>query len=262
MNCVMIMRKTIICESCGEYKETHGHGLCRQCYNKQYSKQNRAELNRKAKIYQEENRDEINLKGRKRYATNREKFRQKNRLYRAKHRDELNQKKRLHYEAHRDEINTVRGEKRHENGETSMAENGKCSLFLGVHVAEQVLSNVFKDVVQMPNGNAGYDFICNKGKKIDVKSSCTRIHDRWSDHWAFMINKNKIADFFLCLAFDNREDLNPLHIWLIPAKLVNHRMHIGVSESTLSKWNKYKLDINKVAACCDTMKQTSQTKVT
>lgn len=254
----MIMRKTITCKSCGEYKETHGHGLCRKCYNKQYGKQNRAELNRKAKIYQEDNRDEINLRGRKRYAANSETFRQKNRLYHAEHRDELNQKNRLYYDAHRDKINMARGEKRHNEGETSMAENRECSLFLGVHVAEQVLSKVFKNVVRMPNGNAGYDFICNKGKKIDAKSSCT--HVSGSD-WTFSIRKNKIADMFLLLTFNNRDDLKPLHIWLIPADVINHRQNIGISESNLPKWDKYKLDINKVTACCDVMKQTNQEKV-
>ena len=104
------------------------------------------------------------------------------------------------------------------NGGQPMSENKECSLYLGVHVAEQVLSKVFKNVKQMPNGNKGYDFICNKNMKIDVKSSTILKRDYKSDSWLFQIKRNKIADYFLCLAFDNREDLNPLHIWLIPSE--------------------------------------------
>jgi hypothetical protein len=126
-----------------------------------------------------------------------------------------------------------------------------------VHVAEQVLSKVFKGVEQMPYGHKGYDFICNQGKKIDVKSACTQTHDRKSDSRTFMIRKNKIADYFLCLAFDNREDLNPLHIWLISGHIINHLIGATISESTLSKWDEYKLDIDKVVKCCDSMKHSS-----
>ena len=60
---------------------------------------------------------------------------------------------------------------------------------------------------------------------------------------------------FLLIAFNNRDDLKPLHIWLVPADAINHIQNTGISESTLLKWDKYKLDINKVAACCDRMKR-------
>ena len=108
----------------------------------------------------------------------------------------------------------------------------------------------------MPYGHKGFDFFCNKGKKIDVKSACIYIDNRGnrSDSWSFHIHRNSIADYFLCLAFDNREDLNPLHIWLIPGHIVNHLKGATIAESTLSKWDEYKLDINKVATCCNSMK--------
>jgi len=64
-------------------------------------------------------------------------------------------------------------ERRHRLGiSRPMGENRDCSKFLGVHVAEQVLSQVFNNVEVMPHNNKGFDFICNRGKKIDVKSSC------------------------------------------------------------------------------------------
>lgn len=138
-----------------------------------------------------------------------------------------------------------------------MSENKKCTLFLGVHVAEQVLSKVFKDIQEMPPCNPGYDFTCNQNKKIDVKSSCARINKLGRRTWGFKINHNTIADYFLCITFDNRNDLNPLHIWLIPGNVLNHSSGITISESRIGKWDKYKLDINKVTACCNTLKDKS-----
>ena len=135
-----------------------------------------------------------------------------------------------------------------------MSENKECSSYLGMHIAEQVLSKIFKDVEIMPINNTGYDFTCNKGMKIDVKSSTVDMSGRSLGRWAFVIKRNIIADYFLCLAFDNRKNLNPLHIWLLPSKYVNHLTKISISKSTINKWDEYRLDINKVISCCNTMK--------
>ena len=174
--------------------------------------------------------------------------------YRTNHADEI---KRYRVE-NRDELANREARRRHAHGGKPAAENKQCPTFLGVHVAERVLSKVFKDVKRMPPNNMGCDFICNKGKKIDVKSACTETHYNQRDSWAFTVRRNQIADYFLCLAFDNREDLNPLHIWLIPGHIVNHLKGATIAESTLSKWDEYKLDISKTVACCDNMKETSQ----
>lgn len=160
-----------------------------------------------------------------------------------------------YYKANRDRILSSCKELSYAHGAKPASENKQCSAFLGVHVAERVLSKVFKDVKAMPPNHPGYDFICSKGKKIDVKSACIYTRPKWSGSWNFVINKNKVADFFLCLAFDNRKDLNPLHIWLIPGVIINTLVGAGISESTLPKWDEYKLDINKVITCCDSMKQ-------
>jgi hypothetical protein len=128
--------------------------------------------------------------------------------------------------------------------------NKDCTLYLGVHIAERVLSHVFKDVKRMPHRNPGYDFVCNHGKKIDIKSSC--IHKNGA--WNFNINHNTTADYFLCLAFDNREDLNPLHAWLIPGSKLNHLTAASITQSIIHKWEEYRLDISKILACCNAMK--------
>lgn len=150
---------------------------------------------------------------------------------------------------------------RAKKGGLPMSENKTCSMYLGVHIAEQVLSKVFKNVQTMPTGNKGYDFICNKGKKIDVKSSTMRISKIRAPLWFFNINRNKVADYFLCLAFDNRKSLTPLHLWLIPGNVVNYKHSISISVTTIDKWNEHKLDINKVITCCDAMQDRVRTQI-
>ena len=146
----------------------------------------------------------------------------------------------------------VQWTRHHRNqGHQPMNKNKACSQYLGVFVAERVLSHVFKNVIRMPNGNRGYDFICNKGYMIDVKSSCLNKDGKWR----FKIKHNIIANYFLCLAFDNREDLNPLHVWLISGEKLNHLMLTSIQPSTIHKWDEYRLDIGKVISCCNVMKE-------
>lgn len=135
-------------------------------------------------------------------------------------------------------------------GGMSMTENKQCASYLGIHVAEQALSKTFKDVEVMPPNNPGYDFICNKGKKIDVKSSCIRKQGGWT----FAIRKNIIPDHFLCIAFDNREDLNPLHMWLIPSVEINYLTSLTIRVDNVSVWDDYKLDVGAVVECCNEIK--------
>jgi hypothetical protein len=139
---------------------------------------------------------------------------------------------------------------RHRYGHAPLSENKECPLYLGVHVAERVLSRVFKDVERMPLNNPGYDFICNKGKKIDVKSSCKRGHNEW----VFNISHNLVADYFLLIAFDNRCDLNPLHLWLMPGDKVSHKHSISIRDTKINKWDDHRLDLEKVVACCEEMR--------
>jgi hypothetical protein len=132
--------------------------------------------------------------------------------------------------------------------------NPNCGAYLGIVVAEKVLAKVFKNVQQMPNCNPGYDFKCNNGFKIDVKAACS-IKD-YPHSWMFAIRRNTEADYFLCMAFDNRVDLNPQYIWLIPGKVLNSHVSAHISMSTLDKWAEYELidKLDDVIACCDVMK--------
>jgi len=132
--------------------------------------------------------------------------------------------------------------------------NTNCSAFLGVHVAERVLAESFGAVERTKYGFSGYDFVCGRGYKIDAKSSCRNHTPNKSHRWKFHIDKNTEADYFLCLAFNNRSDLDPEHVWLIPGSKVNKKMSISVSETTLHKWEEWEKPIDKIANCCDILK--------
>ena len=141
----------------------------------------------------------------------------------------------------------------YDKGGSSMNKNRGCSSFLGVYIAERVLSKVFNDVETMPYGYSGYDFICNKGKKIVVKAGCIKKDGRHTG-WEFTINKNMKADYFLLMGFNNREDLNPIKMWMIPGNILNHLTHTSIGNRTMSKWEEYEMDITKTYECCEQMK--------
>ena len=158
-------------------------------------------------------------------------------------------------ENNRDKRNRKQREKKYQTGAKPMSENKDCTSYLGCHIAETVLASVFNDVTKMPYGHKGFDFICSRGKKIDVKSSCILNNDKRStDNWIFNIKRNEIPDYFLCLAFTNRDDLKPLHMWLIPCDIVCHLWSASISSTTINKWDKYALNIDNVVLCCDTMR--------
>lgn len=158
-------------------------------------------------------------------------------------------------ENNRERVNEAARNSNYRHGVKPMSENKTCSSYLGCHVAERVLSKVFKNVEVMPPNHPGYDFICNKGKKIDVKSCCMLpAHDTHACRWLFTINRNSVADYFLCIAFDNRDGLNPLHIWLIPAINISHLQGASISVTTIDKWDEYRIDITKVIKCCNKIK--------
>lgn len=162
---------------------------------------------------------------------------------------------REHDKSNRKHINERKREWNHRTGrQQPISKNKTCPSYIGVFVAERVLSRVFKHVEIQPYGNRGFDFICGCGYKIDVKSSCRRRSKKCADSWMFHIDKNQIADHFLCLALDDRESLNPEYVWLIPGNVINDHVSASVSITRLTKWDEYKLDIGKVVACCEDMR--------
>lgn len=144
-----------------------------------------------------------------------------------------------------------------------MSESRESSAFLGCYVAERALKDVFHNVKQMKYHNHGFDFVCGRGYKVDVKSSCIcneddRVHSRWQ----FNIYKNTVADYFLCLAFDDRDSLNPLHLWLIPGEDVNYLVRLSISEGSksLATFKKYELPRDNLEKSCLNLRMESKKK--
>ena len=154
----------------------------------------------------------------------------------------------------RDKINEKQRQYRYDNGSQSMSENKLCSDYLGCHVAERLLLSIFKDVKRSPYCTKGYDFKCANDYLIDIKSSCVLLRSNGIKYWFYTIKHNTIADYFLCIAFDNRNDLNPLYLWLIPNNILSHLISTTISENTLNKWSQYEKPIDKVILCCNQMK--------
>lgn len=99
-----------------------------------------------------------------------------------------------------------------------MSENDECSSYFGVYIAENYISKLFEDAVVTPYGTIGYDWICKKGKKIELKSRCLQQQGKRIG-WNFTgIDYNDIADYFILSGWDNRESLQPLYVWMFHSK--------------------------------------------
>lgn len=133
--------------------------------------------------------------------------------------------------------------------------NRKCSMYLGVTVAENILSQTFENVQHMPSCHPGYDFICKHDKKINVKSSCRGT----SNAWVFSLHKNDICDYFLCIAFENRKSLIIKGIWLIPSSEYRNKNTLYVSENTMHKLAEWSKPIENAQKLVDQfMKESNQ----
>lgn len=135
--------------------------------------------------------------------------------------------------------------------DSKMSINKECSSYLGCYIAERVLIKMFKNVQVMPYGNAGYDFLCGRGYRADVKSCATGDID---NGWMFHIRKNKTANIFVLLAFNNRDDLIPEHIWIIPGHIINHLTGLNIRKATIDKYSQYEQPIDNVVECCNELK--------
>jgi len=198
------------------------------------------------KYYQEHQEElkEYEIKYRKEHREERKEYKRK---YRQKNKEKIAEGNKKYYQEHKEEI-------RKRTGQLPMNKNKSCSSYLGVYIAERLCRHLFKDVEVMPYGNTGYDIVCNKGKLIDVKSSTTHLRHSKYPFWAFRIDYNKIADFFILVVFDNRTDLNPLHIWMIPGKEINDKSGKSIRPSTIHKWSQWERSAEEVQMCCDIIK--------
>lgn len=144
--------------------------------------------------------------------------------------DDYNEYQRSHYKKYQREY---RAEQRHKNG-ISMELNEDCSYYFGVYIGERLfekwLLTIFNDVKKMYANNPRFDFICKDPKYESIKKYHQfKLYDKEYKiqlklrtlkyknnriYWDFNIRYND-ADYFILCGFDNRNDLNILHIWLI-----------------------------------------------
>lgn len=155
-------------------------------------------------------------------------------------------------------------ESKHRLGYCSpMDSSPNCSQFLGICVAERVIihSGMFNVIKRAPNNTPGYDFVCGRGYKIDVKSACKTFANRnghaLTPWWTFHIDHNKTADWFVAIAFDDREHLKPLRVWMIPGDVINHLVCLTITDSkrSLAKWAIYERCLDQISMCCDGMRK-------
>ena len=107
----------------------------------------------------------------------------------------------------------------------------------------------------MPHGHPKYDYLCSQGYKIDVKSATTYYYEKKNAYrWMFKISKNTEADYFLCVAYDNRENLNIIKMWMIPGVAINHLGQLSISPGSFDKWKQYELDPNESNECIEEIK--------
>lgn len=99
----------------------------------------------------------------------------------------------------------------HEIGITlPMSENKYCSSYFGIYIAENYIMKTFEDPIPAPPNNPYFDWTCKRGQKIQHKARCLG----WTG-WKFNhIDFNPIADYFILSAWNDRDDLIPLHIWM------------------------------------------------
>lgn len=77
-------------------------------------------------------------------------------------------------------------------------------------IADPILTEIFGEILEkLPYNNPGYDRIVKGGHKIEIKTAFVI-----DNCFKYFIDYNRIANYFLLLALDNREDKNILHIWL------------------------------------------------
>lgn len=118
------------------------------------------------------------------------------------------------------------------------SENEYCSDFLGKYIGEELFKQFLEKVmfefvnkIGKGSGDKGIDFLCtypmqgfidiynhlklemDKEYRIQLKIRCLTYRDK-RIYWNFRIDYNKNADLFILCGFDNRKELNILHIWI------------------------------------------------
>lgn len=106
---------------------------------------------------------------------------------------------------------------------------------LGIDITNQIFQDLYPRAQFISDAHR-YDFILND-VKVDVKGAIFS-----KGHWAYAIQRNKIADVFFLMAFD--EDYNLLKMWCIPASDISHLTGIAISKGTFRRWEEYDVRVD------------------
>jgi len=241
------MTETKSCTKCGQSKpldqfkkdktRKDGHfPQCKQCVKEDRNK-NKGKIQDYMKTYREENKATLS-ESRKDY-------------YKDHQEEERANRKAYYWEHHEKELATMEKYRRTQ-GIKPMSENKDCSLYLGVHVTEQAIKPILPNATRMEMHHPKYDYLCSQGYKVDVKSSSIYYYEKKNAYrWMFAINKNMEADYFMCVAYDNSENVNIIKIWMIPGKLINHLGRLSISPGSFEKWKEYEIDPTEANVCVD-----------
>jgi len=94
------------------------------------------------------------------------------------------------------------------------SENEDCNTYFGIYIAENYVMKTFEDPIKAPPNNPGFDWLCKNGKKIEHKAACLIFDKYGNSKFHFPIEYNNIADYFILSGWNNREDLEPMYIWM------------------------------------------------
>ncbi len=148
---------------------------------------------------------------------------------------------RKYYIANIHKLRRIARNRHYLNGRQSMKDNIDCAKHLGCYINEKMAMDFIPNTELMNSNNPGYDLIYNKKYLIDAKASTIRTRDDKYKCWTFHIEQNKVPDYFLLTAYNNRETLEICHMWLIPGIEINDRISISISPSTIHKWDCWKI---------------------
>jgi hypothetical protein len=112
-------------------------------------------------------------------------------------------------------------------------DNPDCPRYFGEYIERKYVSQIFEDAVpfeykrdilgRITDKRKPYDYICCRGLKIKHVASCLRmdknhVQKLTGEHlpyFAYAIKRNSIPDAWVFSAWNNREDLEPLFVWII-----------------------------------------------
>ena len=101
-----------------------------------------------------------------------------------------------HNKSHRNKTNKQHRERAYiTTSRKPMDENKKCALFLGIHIAENILSKTFKNVKRMPNNTPWYDFICDNTNTEDENMETETEWKERTKHRVTKGKRNLVAEF-------------------------------------------------------------------